>query len=68
MRSTACALNTLQLTIATFPFACIQRARCLTCILFVATLFATNKEISECVLCKHGGDDGDDDDNNNNKN
>jgi hypothetical protein len=37
-----------------------------TCILFVATLLATNKEISECVLCKHGGDDGDDDDNNNN--
>ncbi len=37
-----------------------------TCILFVATLFATNKEISECVLCRHGGDDGDDDDNNNN--
>jgi len=66
MISTACALNTLQLTIATFPFACIQRARYLLAFYLLQLLFATNKEISECVLCKHGGDDGDDDDNNNN--
>ena len=68
MRSTACAFNTLQLTIATFPFACIQRARYLLAFYLLQLCLQQIKEISECVLCKHGGDDGDDDDNNNNKN
>ena len=66
MRSTACALNTLQLTVATFLLACIPM-RSLSHLHFICCkFFATNKEIGECVLCKHGGDDGDDDDNNNN--